>query len=86
MTQRTLTYAELAQVDYALRIIDLDEHARALADAGYALQSRVVRHQSAILFRAARAEQVDPEPRVAPCSVCHGVRSCDRAAHLEGEE
>jgi len=83
MTTRTFTLAELAQVDYTVRIIEISEHATNLAAAGYPLQARVARHKAGMVFRAARAERLDPEPRLAPCGVCHGVRACDWTAHQE---
>jgi len=83
MTTRTFTLAELAQVDLAVRIIALTEYADDLAAIGYPLQSRVIHHKAQLVYRAARAERLDPEPRLAPCGICHGVRSCDWTAHQE---
>ena len=83
MTTRTFTYAELAAVDYAVRIIEITEYAADLGASGYPLQARIYRHRAGMVFRAARAERLDPEPRVRPCGICHGIRSCDWAVHQE---
>ena len=78
---RTLTLAQLAGADYSARITDLDDYARTLTAAP--LKARTIRHQAAILIRAARAELVDPEPPDRRCSICGLVTVCDIAAHRE---
>ncbi len=69
-----VTIAEVAADAY------LDDTARGMGPA-LALSARVVRQYARIAYRAARAEQLDPEPELAPCRVCRGVRVCDLTAH-----
>ena len=77
-----MTRGETAQVDYVADVIRLDDHARELPNT-MALTKRIVRQYAAIAYRAGRAEYVNPEPRVRPCGICHGVRSCDWDIHME---
>ena len=71
-----MTRGETAQVDYVADVVRLDDYARSIV-ATMPLSSRVVRNYAAIAYRAGRAEYTDPEPRVRPCGICRGVRSCD---------
>jgi hypothetical protein len=78
----TMTLGETAQVDYVADVVRLDDYARSISSA-MPLSSRVVRNYAAIAYRAGKAEYTNPEPRVRPCGVCHGIRSCDWEKHLE---
>jgi len=77
-----VTRGETAQVDYVADVIRLDDHARELPNT-MALTKRIVRQYAAIAYRAGKAEYTNPEPRIRPCGICHGVRSCDWDKHLE---
>ena len=77
-----MTRGETAQVDYVADVIRLDDHARELPNT-MALTKRIVRQYAAIAYRAGKAEYTNPEPRIRPCGICHGVRSCDWDKHLE---
>jgi hypothetical protein len=77
-----VTRGETAQVDYVADVIRLDDFARDLPST-MPLTQRIVRNYAAVAYRAGKAEYTDPEPRVRPCGICHGIRSCDWAVHLE---
>ena len=77
-----MTRGETAQVDYVADVIRLDDKARELAPQ-MPLTARVIRNYAAIAYRAGKAEYTNPEPRIRPCGICHGVRSCDWDKHLE---
>jgi hypothetical protein len=74
------TAAESARLDYLEDQVALDDEARATPST-MPLTARYRRHMAAVAYRAARAEQIDPEPEVRPCHICRGVRACDFAAH-----
>jgi len=70
------------KVDYVADVVRLDGFARDLPPT-MTLTKGIVRQYAAIAYRAGRAEYVNPEPRVRPCGICGGIRSCDWAKHLE---
>jgi hypothetical protein len=74
----TLSTAASAQVDYTLYCTELDDLARNEPDTA---TSRLWREYAAICYAAGRAERIDLDPPVAPCSICKGVRVCDLREH-----
>jgi hypothetical protein len=77
-----MTTGETAQVDYVTDVVRLEDFARDILPT-MPISVRIVRNYAAIAYRAGRAEMIDPEPRVRPCRICHGIRSCDWSVHLE---
>ena len=74
------TIAEAAQTDYEARQAWLDAKAAEMSPT-MPLSARVVRHYARLASWAAQAEQVDPDPPLAPCHVCRGIRTCDLEFH-----
>lgn len=72
--------AEVASRDYMADQVALDDEAR-LTPATMPLTARYRRHMAAVAYRAARAEQTDPEPGNRPCGICHGIAKCLIAVH-----
>ncbi len=75
-----MTIAEVAQTEYTLRVIALEEKARSLPDT-MPLTRRQVHWWAKIAYRAAKAEQVNPDNPPIKCGTCGGERVCDIEHH-----
>ena len=49
------------------------------------LTRRYARNMAAVAYRAAKAEQTDPEPAPASCGICGGVFTCFIRVHVEAD-